>query len=123
MPATYMLTVYRGDTYAWDFVMWNDTGMTDPTDLTGVVPKAEIRDRPSGSIVVPLTLDITLPNTVHAALDAPSSSQLPIPAVWDLQLTFPSGQVQTVLAGPVAVTPDVTDSTPPAGTQRLRLIA
>jgi hypothetical protein len=124
MPSAYDLTVYRGDTYTWDFRLWNDVGKTQPTDLTGIMVKAEIRDRPAGSLIVPLTLTVILPNTIHASLDAPHSSQLPVPTgVWDLQLTYPDTSVLTVLGGNVAVTADVTDSSPPGVTARVRLIA
>jgi hypothetical protein len=125
MPATYSLVVYRGDSYAWNFILWNDVGKTEPTDLTGVVPKAEIRDQPGGNTIVPLFLTVTLPNTITATLNAAASSQLPTPAgVWDLQLTYQSGAVLTVLAGEVYVTADVTDSSGiPSRSQRVRLIA
>lgn len=125
MPASYALTVYRGDTYSWDFVLWDDTDKTQPTDLTGVEVKAEIRDRPAGGVIIPLDLDVE-GNIIHARLDAAASAQLPVPdAVWDLQLTYDTGTVVTIIGGAVKVTADVTDSSPPvaAPTARIRLTA
>lgn len=121
-PGKCPLSLYRGDTYAWRFVFWTDPEKTVPADLTGVTPKAEIRDKPGGTVIVPLACVVELPNVITAKLDAPASALLPSTAAWDLQLTFPNGDVATALAGPVAVTPDITDSTPPTGT-RLRAVA
>lgn len=124
MPPSYALSIYRGDTCSWQFVLWQDAANTVPYDLTGITAKSEIRDQPSGAVIVPLTLTISLPNIIDALLDAASSSLLPVPkAVWDLQLTDALGVVTTVLAGSVAVTADVTDSTPAAQPLRVRLVA
>ena len=35
IPADYNLTLYRGDTGRWRFVLWADAGKTQPLDLTG----------------------------------------------------------------------------------------
>lgn len=110
-PGKFALSLYRGDTYGWRFVLWNDVDRTLPADLSDVTVKAEIRDRPSGKTIVPLACAIELPNTITASLDAASSALLPACAAWDLQLTSSSGYVSTVLAGSVAVVPDITDST------------
>jgi len=59
-----------------------------------------------------MTCTITLPNIINIFLAAADSHKLPAKGVWDLQLTFLDGEVQTPIAGPVTVTPDVTDSTP-----------
>jgi hypothetical protein len=125
MPASYDLVIYRGDTYSWDFLLWNDIHNGIPTDLTGVVVKSEIRDRPSGNLIIPLTLTVTLPNTINAALSAASSALLPVPlGVWDLQLTYPDGDVLTVIAGEVYVTADVTGSAGDINsTSSVRLVA
>jgi hypothetical protein len=110
-PATYNISIYRGDTYRWQFVLWNDIGKTDPTDLTDVTPKAQIRDKPTGTVITTLDCTVTLPNIIDAVLTATNSALLKKAAVWDLQLTYgTSGDVATVLAGGVAVTLDVTDS-------------
>jgi hypothetical protein len=121
-PAKCPLALYRGDTYSWRFVFWADRAKTIPADLSTVTPKAEIRDRPGGSLIVPLICAVELPNVITARLTATASAQLPAAAAWDLQLTYDSGDVATVLAGPVAVTPDITDSTMPTGTP-LRVVA
>jgi len=110
-PGTYSLTVYRGDSYRWQFKLWADVEKTDPVDLTGVTAKAEIRDKPGGKRVTPLACQVTLPNVIDASLSAVASAALLAgKATWDLQLTYTGGDVSTVLSGPVVVTADVTDS-------------
>lgn len=111
-PGTLPLALYRGDTYHWRFTFWADTGATLPSDLTGVTPKAEIRDRPGGTLTATLTCTVELPNVIVADLVADESAKLSgTGGSWDLQLTYAStGDVTTVLAGPVQVTVDVTDS-------------
>jgi len=109
-PGTYNMIIYRGDSYRWQFNLWADPAKTVPTDLNGVETKAEIRDKPGGAFVCPLTVDIEMPNTIHLSISAAASSTLPVTGVWDLQLTYPDGVVTTVLGGGVTVTPDVTGS-------------
>jgi hypothetical protein len=112
-PGRYDLALYRGDSYAWTFRLWEDTGRTDPTDLTGATAAAELRDKPNGAVIVTLGCVITLPNIISVELPADSWPDLPVTlAAWDLELTYAAtGQVHTVVAGSVAVTPDVTGST------------
>jgi len=112
-PADLPLDVYRGDTTRFQVKLWTDDGTT-PFDLTGVTAKAEIRERPAGVEITELECVITLPNIIDLALLSDDSHKIPFTkGVWDLQLTFLSGDVQTPLGGVVTVTPDVTDSTPP----------
>lgn len=111
-PGTFNLNLYRGDSYRWAVNVWMDAAKTQPADLTGVTAKAEIRDKPAGVFIVAMACTVALPNTVDMVLDAEASSQVPAAGAWDLQLTWPSGDVGTILAGKVKVTADVTDSTP-----------
>jgi hypothetical protein len=111
MPGTYSLAIYRGDTHAWRFTLWQDTAKTTPVDLTGIAVKAEIRDRPAGTVIQALTLVVTLPNIIDASLTGAQTKAMPSTGGrWDLQLTDATGWVSTVLAGSVNVTGDITDS-------------
>jgi hypothetical protein len=110
-PAKLDLDLYRGDTWKMRVKLYAQN-MT-PIDLTDTTAKAQIRDRPSGDTIIPLDCTITLPNEVELVLTAENSFKLSNSCtVWDLQISFLSGEVKTPLAGQVSVTPDVTDSTP-----------
>jgi len=110
-PGTLPLKLYRGDTYRWRFQFWSDTAKTQPIDMSRVIEvRAEIRDQPSGTTIVPMTGSVTLPNIIDMTLAHSDSRRLPDAGVWDLQLTYNDGSVATPVAGPVAVTADVTDS-------------
>jgi hypothetical protein len=111
-PASLPLDVYRGDSQRMQIKLWMDAGATIPYDLTGVTAKSEIRDRPAGPCIVAMACTITLPNIINIYLAAVDSHKLPAKGVWDLQLTYASGDVKTPVAGVVTVTTDVTDSTP-----------
>lgn len=108
MPGNYSLRVYRGDTFRWTFVLYADDRKTVPADLTGVSVASQVRTRPGGDLVLALTPTITLPNTIGVVLSAAQCATLPSAAVWDMQLTYPTGDVSTVLMGGVNVTADVT---------------
>jgi hypothetical protein len=108
-PGTYPLTIYRGDSYAWQFHLWDDDAKTAPTDLADAVAAAEIRTTNPDNVA--LECSITAPNIIDVVLPADDSSNLaPGNGSWDLQVTYASGGVTTVLAGMVMVTPDVTDA-------------
>ena len=112
IPADYPLELYRGDSYRWQFKLSTSSGQ--PLDLTNVLAKAEIRDRPGGTQISPLDCNITLPNIVDVFLDSAVSHALPAKGAWDLQLNFGNGDIRTPVAGSVVVTMDVTDSTQPS---------
>jgi hypothetical protein len=111
-PGRFPLQLYRGDTYRYQFRLWQDAAQTVSSDLTGASVKAEIRDRPGGTLIAVFVCNIVLPNIIDAVLDAADCAKLPSNAVWDLQLTYAMGDVATVVTGPVNVTPDVTGSAP-----------
>jgi hypothetical protein len=110
LPGKYDLTLYRGDSGAWRFVLWDDAAHTDPFDLTGATVKSEIRDKPGGVVIADLDCAVTLPNIVAVTLPAADSASIPVRGVWDLQVTFADATVRTMVAGAVTSTADVTDS-------------
>lgn len=106
-PGPYSLTIYRGDTYSWRFVLWQDDAHTVAVDLTGWTARAQVRCAPGGPVMADLDVAIELPQTVTLHLDAATSAGL-ANGRWDLQLDDGGGNVRTVLAGRVDVGPDVT---------------
>jgi hypothetical protein len=110
-PGKFRLSLYRGDTYRWKFTLWADTAKTAPADLTGATAAAQIRSTSNDGRVATLTCAIEAPNIVNAELTAAQSANLPpqgMRAQWDLQITWASGEISTVLAGNVDVAGDVT---------------
>ena len=121
-PATYNLDLYRGDTSRWQFKLWTDAAKTIPSDLTGVTAAAMIRDKaPGGVYSLALGCVVTLPNIIDMELTPGQSRDLPVKGVWDLQLTYASGDIITVLKGSVSVTQDIT-STDLAGKKPLAVV-
>jgi len=111
IPSSFPLDLYHGDSYTWQFKLWLDANKTQPLDLTGVVAKAEIRETPGSTKIYVIGCELVPPNIIVATLTATICKSLPITShMWDLQLTYPDGQVNTILAGPVSVTADITDS-------------
>lgn len=109
-PASYPLSIYRGDSYRWRFAFWVDNAKTIPMDLSGVVAAAQIRDKPDGQ-VMDLDCSVTQPNFVDVAIGVDQwddSGYTAFGGGWDLQLTYPSGDIVTVVAGAVKIQQDVT---------------
>jgi hypothetical protein len=107
-PAAYDLKLYRGDTTRFKVMLWQDTGKTQPVDLTGATPAAEIRDKTAGVKITTLTCTVSAPGEITVELLPAGYVTVPSSGVWDLQVTFPSGDVRTMVAGKVTVTGDVT---------------
>lgn len=110
-PGKFDLGLYRGDSYTWRVVLWQDAAHTEPVDLTGADAAAEIRKSSGALGIMALACVVTAPNIVDVELAAGLWTDSPGPTgAWDLQLTFPTGEVRTVLRGAVTVTADITDS-------------
>jgi hypothetical protein len=111
MPQNLTLDLYRGDSRHWRFHLYTNVDETIPYDLTGVTAKAEIRLKSGTPVLASMPCVVTLPNIIDMDLTAEVSETLTMAtAQWDLQLTWPAGQVTTILAGAVRMTADITDS-------------
>ena len=108
IPGVYDLCLYRGDTSRWQFRLWQDEAKTMPVDLTGATVLAQIRSGPGGAIQATPTAVIVPPNLIDMVLSAADSAALGGGGVWDLQVTYASGDVATPLRGRVQVQQDVT---------------
>jgi hypothetical protein len=127
MPGAYPLALYRGDSYSWQFKLWRDTGKTQPVDLTGATAEAEVRYSPGGPEILAMVCTVTVPNIIDMHLPAAAWTAFPFKTSgkpsWDLQVTYPSGDVVSYLAGAVTLTPDVTDSEPVQQLQQARTMS
>lgn len=91
------LTGVRGDTARLKFVH-KSAGVA--TNLTGCTVKSEVRSKPNGYVVFEFTPDYTQLATGIFYLNATAVVTAAInkeEAVWDVQLTWPSGTVDTVI--------------------------
>ena len=122
-PAAQDLTIYQGDTYDFFFRLrervWDSGSETyvagSYIDLTGYTNgKAQIRATPADSTVlaeftVTLSNQSTIPGGVLLTLTASQTAALPTTGgVWDVQLTSPTAEIRTYIAGAVRVLPEVT---------------
>ena len=109
-PGAYNLDLYKGDSNHWQIKLWEDEAKTDPVNLAGATARAQIRDKAGGSMVVPLACTVTTPNIIDIRMAASDWSKWTIQksGVWDLEITYATGDVQTVLSGVVNWTADVT---------------
>lgn len=113
-PAVFDFHLYRGDGYGWRFQTWDKDEFGQPTivvPLDNVAVAAEIRDKRRGSVIVPLDIEVTLPNSIDVRIGATQWLTMPKKGVWDLQLTPLGQEPQTIVTGDVVIDPDVTEST------------
>jgi hypothetical protein len=108
LPQNYDLVIYKGDYFNTSVVIKDNSGV--PINLTGYTAKCSIKASASASTSYDATctvdatngyVDITFPSSVTKDIAAGSY-------VWDFQVTNPSGNVRTYLAGDVTVYGDVT---------------
>lgn len=110
LPARRDITQYRGDTLAMVVRLWQDGAHTVPVDLTGATVQAQVRTSAVDEMIA-ATFGISIAdNAVTLTLTPSQTRDLPANGVWDCEVDWQSdGQnLQTVLAGSVVVTQDVT---------------
>lgn len=109
-PAQYNIKIWRNDTWSQTFAILADT---TPVDLTGSTIVIQVRQTPSSS-----TVDLTLSTanssisigglnrnqiTLNKKVDIAAGSY-----VYDMNVTFPSGEVKTYIWGNFIVQEDIT---------------
>ena len=108
MPGNYDMTLYRGDTRRFAFLLWQDADKTLPVDTTDATAAAQIRNAPGGAVLVNMACSIPSNGRVEIVLPADQTAALAPRGVWDLQLTMSDGDITTVVTGRVCVVADVT---------------
>lgn len=115
IPPSYPLEIYQGDSVNFYIRARSRTSTGGPGpyyDLTGAVPKAQLRVDPDSTPIeftVSLgdqttergKINLSLTHTQTAALDSDTY-------VWDVQVTWPDTRVQTFVRGPVTLIKEVT---------------
>jgi hypothetical protein len=108
LPSNYDLVLYRGDYFNTSVVIKDSTGSV--INLTGYTAKCSIKSSFSASSSFDATCTVTAVSGLVEIM-FPSSVTEDIAAgsyVWDFQVTNPSGNVRTYLAGDVIVYDEVT---------------
>jgi hypothetical protein len=108
-PAQYNVKIWRNDSWAQTFAILADT---TPIDLSGSTILIQVRPTPSSStIALELSTDdssisigsITMNQiTLNKIVDVPAGAY-----VYDMNVTFPSGEVKTYLWGNFIVSEDI----------------
>lgn len=113
LPTTKNLQLYRGDTFSMlirflDRTVDGQPG--NPVALTGVTAEAQIRAAiTSPTVITSFTCTLDAPNgTVTMKLSSSQTTTLAASTVYDLQLTFPDGTIQTFIQGTITMSGEVT---------------
>jgi hypothetical protein len=105
LPQAVNLILYRGDDFALVVEVTDAEG--DPADLTGAVVRAQIRTAPDAGQVEGEFSPAVEDNLVVLHLLGSVSAGLPPSSVYDAEVEI-EGAVTTLVAGTIALTPDVT---------------
>jgi hypothetical protein len=110
VPQRVPLALYRGDTCSIVLRLWSDVGASVPVDLSGTEVTAQVRLTPDTTTVLAAFTVTVDTNVIQLLLPPADTAVLPAQAVYDVQIDWNAdgALIQTVLAGPVSVTADVT---------------
>ena len=104
------LNIYQGDDYS-AVVTVSSAGVPPASVLNGYTAQAQIRQGPADdntSIICTIATTIVSPN-INLSIPHAQTAQLTAgPYAWDIQITSPTGQITTLLAGRVLITKEVT---------------
>lgn len=112
MAQPYPLVFYQGDDFSMTFRLKNK-GTGTPVDLTGCVPKADIKvalSDPNPKVSFTAGLLDPLDGTVKLSLTGAQTAALAAGTalIYDCQLKWPDGTTKTYLGGAINVLPEVT---------------
>ena len=106
IPAAVDLAVYQGDDFGpLTLTVTNPDGSA--ANLTGATFKAQIRSAPGAATVLASFTTSVATNVITLTMAATDTLTLPAGAAWDCQMTTSAGKVQTLAAGQVKTTADV----------------
>lgn len=106
LPDVVNMTLYRGDDAGFSVAVWDDDG--EPADLDGAEIAAQIRAAPDAEPVLGDIGTETDGHVIRCRLHHDTSAGLPAACVFDVEVTFADDWRTTLVAGGIAVTPDVT---------------
>lgn len=106
LPTNVDLEWWKGDAQEFFISLTNDQG--EAIDLSGYTPSAVVKS--SFNSLTSYAFTTTIQNTNQVRIYLSSATSKTIPAgdyIWNFQLTNPSGDVRTYLAGDVTVFAEV----------------
>ncbi len=124
MASTFKLTIDQGTTLRFSVTVMRDTGDIDPDgqpvrepyDFTGCTARMQIRERPGTTILAEastedggITFDATAGKIDIHLTDDQTDAITATVARYDVEVTYPSGDVLRVLQGPVTCSPSITE--------------
>jgi hypothetical protein len=107
LPTMVNLVLYEGDDFTFLVSVTDSAGQ--PADLTGVTARAQIRETIADDVILgELTATVEeVEGNIWLHLDDAVSAVLPPKSVWDVEMDR-GGEIVTLAAGTITVTPDVT---------------
>lgn len=109
LPQQLNLAFVQGDDFRFTLVLMNEEDGS-PFDLSGAEPRSQIRQQPAAGVAAEFEVEAggDENNEISLHLTHEQSTKLPVGRLmWDCQITQ-AGEVTTITAGSVAVSPEVT---------------
>jgi hypothetical protein len=106
LPAQVNLAIYAGDDFSFTLTATNPDNSA--VDFTGAVISSQIRAQPGSSTIAATFTNSVAANVITLTLPAAISQTLSGVLLWDIEVTYSTGQIHTLAAGTVSITPDVT---------------
>ncbi len=125
MPAAnYDLFIEQGATFSFTMTYGHKDGTVDangipnvvPYDITGCQARMQIRQRPGSKVLISatsrnggITFDDPTTGKIRVTITDEATDSLNVKrAMYDLELSYPSGQVRRILQGAVRISPQIT---------------
>jgi hypothetical protein len=110
VPTKVDITHYRGDTLGISLKVWADDSNTVPANFTGSKVVAQVRPTADSSEISGQFAVSISGNTLTLVLSPKQTREMGATNVWDVEVDWHSDdvQVQTVVAGTLSLTSDVT---------------
>ena len=107
LPSPVNLSLYEGDDFSMTLTL-TDPVSGAPISLVGATAKAQLRPAPGDPTITASFTSQISSNVITLSLLGSATQNLSRQYAWDCQITNASGAVQTLVAGSVSFTVDVT---------------
>lgn len=133
MATTANIRLNQGETFRWPFLLkipGATSGALEPMPLTGCTGRMQVREKYGAPVLLDLSsenrgvvvsedeegrIDVVMTAEQTDTLGATANPLKPrLAAVYDLELTYPSGDVRRVIQGAITISPNITREVPDA---------